>query len=98
MRRDNKLAKIEKVVDDWLNKRSFIALDDVYDLIQNEIEALTRRNAELTAALETIAHDENVSYMACSDLPACPKGDKHAEDCAVGIARRALTPTESEAK
>lgn len=32
MKRDNKLTKIEKVVDDWLNKRSVIALDAMHEI------------------------------------------------------------------
>lgn len=72
-----------------------VALKARLAALESENARKDARIAELEAALRRIAHDEETSYMACSDVPWC-NAEKHDENCAVGIARAALTSTGEE--
>lgn len=69
---------------------------DYLNALEQRLAIIAAHNGGLVQALRKIAYDENTTYLACSDLPYCGGTDdgEHADDCAVGIARAALTALE----
>ena len=66
--------------------------DDVVAVWERDRAEQAATIQSMREALQKIARDEEVAYLACSDLPMCNGGSTgaHASDCAVGIARAAL--------
>jgi hypothetical protein len=86
---------------DWqlrMAERADVCQCGLVKLSSGEVVSIAAHNANggLVEALIRIAYDEDTVHLACSDLPYCMPNDmgEHSDDCAVAIARAALTALE----